>query len=89
LIGSCQHTDGFHSVGDSPASIAATVQRTARPADETGAVEEYTSPVNHAGVGTGVITEDATLGRLGMTLEAGRLQRGRQRGDQPVFVGIA
>ncbi|MGH8997654.1 MAG: hypothetical protein ACRDYB_16790 [Acidimicrobiales bacterium] len=40
-------------------------------------------------MGAGAVTEDATFGRLGMAFEAVWIQRGRQRGDQPRFVGIA
>ena len=65
------------------------MQRAAGAADEPGAVEEDAGPIDHAGVGTGAIAEDATLARLGVTLEAVRVQRGSECGDHPGFVDIA
>jgi hypothetical protein len=40
-------------------------------------------------VGAFAVAEDATLARLGVTLEASRGKHGGERGDHPSFIGIA
>ena len=88
-MGSCQHTDGFQSIGDSPASMAARCKRAPGAAGESRTVEEDAGAVDNAGVGACAVAEDATLAGLDVMLEAGRGQRCRERGDHPSFVHIA
>jgi hypothetical protein len=86
-MGSCQHTDGFQSMGDSPASKAARCSAQPAPPTNPGRLRKMQAPsTTRAWVRSPSLKMPPSP--LGVTLEASRGKHGGERGDHPSSIGI-